>query len=153
MLGLAGGASVAVVEALSRVSTAYRSSLLGCFRGFRCGAARGGFLPASSGRYAVHCLADPKLHHFYDRKSGNLAAFVSGQFGHVYCRSSLFRSLTAAGTEAAGNIHQRISLPRLLYDQPTTLKNFRGPRVARASRRSKPEARLNAYNAATGNKD
>lgn len=29
MLVLAGGASVAVVEALSRVSTAYRSSLLG----------------------------------------------------------------------------------------------------------------------------
>jgi len=78
---------------------------LGALEGIRCGAARGGFLPASSGRYAVHCLADPKLHHFYDRKSGNLAAFVSGQFGHVYCRSSLFRSLTAAGTEAAGNIH------------------------------------------------
>jgi hypothetical protein len=40
------------------------------------------------------------------------------------------------------------------------IKKFRGPRVARASRRSKPEARLNAvqrrttpYNAVTGNKD
>ena len=135
---------MAVVEALSRVSTAYRSKVSWCFRGIRCGAARGGLFTCLFWALCRSLLSRPKLHHFYDRKSGNLAAFVSGQFGHVYCRSSLFRSLTAAGTEAAGNIHQRISLPRLLYDQPTTLKNFRGPRVARASRRSKPEARLNA---------
>ena len=59
MLVLTGGASVAVVEALSRVSTAYRSSLLGALEASAAAQHAGGFLPASSGRYAVHCLADP----------------------------------------------------------------------------------------------
>lgn len=103
-LVLAGGASVAVVEALSRVSTAYRSSLLVLLEASAAAQHAGGFLPASSGRYAVHCLADPNYTISYDRKRGiwGGGAFISGQFGHVYCRSSFFRSPTAAARKLLG---------------------------------------------------
>jgi hypothetical protein len=51
---------------------------------------RGGFLPASSGRYAVHCLAEPNYTISTIANTRNLVAFItiSGQFGYVYHRSS-----------------------------------------------------------------
>jgi len=138
-------------------------------RGIRCGAARGGFLPASSGRYAVHCLADPNYTISTIAKVGIWGRRSSATSSAMFTAVCPFFGvlLLRHGSCWEYPLTYFVATP-VIQSTDHIKKIFR---VARTSRGSKPEAPsqcrtmpccLNAvqrrtvsmpYNAITGNKD
>jgi hypothetical protein len=138
LLVLAGGASVAVVKALSPCLHSLPFESLGALEASAAAEHAGGFSPTSSGRYAVHCLADPNYTISTIAKVAiwrrSSSAASSAMFTAV---RPFFRSPTAAARKLLG------TSTNVFLCHATTIK-FRGPHIACPSRRSKPEAHLNA---------